>query len=1034
MTCLQGRASILSATCLLAALIASPLARAVDVTYDGANGGFWSDNVNWSNDVNGEPLAEFGEQAIINNGATVVVNTDQSGFSTSTGGVLLGVSGSTGGLDIVSGGNLTIRLSEFDFNNLQLPGNLEIGRAGRGYVTVQGGGTLTAEHILLGGATTAPESKLQVGNTSGLTATVTSNGETSLRRTTEIIGPNVNFTSKGPVTLASTSTLIANITGATHSPIKAVASPVTPTTTNATGHAYVDGALEVTATGATTLGQSWNIIEATTAIHGNFSSIDDSGVTLPAGGKRIQTRIVNGGIGKQLQAVVEQMLTLQVNRDSGAVAIRNTSPVAGGLNNVAITGYEIRSQHGSLNGASWSSLVDQAVAGWNETTPTANTIAELKSTAGGTPVNGNTSRALGAIFDQAFPAFGESLNDDITFQYTTSDGVRQGLIELTGQEVFNNLIVRVDPTTGMAQLRNDSPHTIAIEGYSIFSPTNQLNVAGWSSLDDQNVSPNVVEAAPTAGVLSELVTDGTITLNGFQTYSLGTIHPVAGTQNLTFEFLMDGAPDSQDGVVSYGPLYVVGPSADADFDNDNDVDGNDFLIWQRGVGVGNSNATGDADGNGIVNGADLTAWRSEFGPASTAAAGAIPEPSTALLAVLAGGIFWRRARRERGMADEASAVTSDWQKRSVGMFRSPSRTGLISAIAVLMTVCGMTASKVQAADILLITRPAEFGAPDDQLITLLKSFGHTIVNEGDIRLDQADYRAVPPTAAELTNVDAIVLSRANNSGNFDDSPEEIAGWNAITKPIISMNPQLARGGSMAGDPPAPNLGNNRWGWVNMDTTTTVDNQPASTSYDPFPNPAHPFVAGRSTDVFFNGETIDYINRDGTAYPPQATVVANMTIGVNITAAIVDIPTGATLFTNGQGEINPLGGRRVLLQMIEYPDTHDVFRMTTNGGQILNQIINTVTMNAGSMIAGDVDGNGSVNIADFNVIRNNYGMTVDNRNQGDLSGDSLVSLADLRLWKAVAAPADIAAAVIPEPASVALVLSGVAAVLAMRRRS
>jgi hypothetical protein len=74
---------------------------------------------------------------------------------------------------------------------------------------------------------------------------------------------------------------------------------------------------------------------------------------------------------------------------------------------------------------------------------------------------------------------------------------------------------------------------------------------------------------------------------------------------------------------------------DADFDNDSDVDGNDFLIWQRGVGVGTDNASGDANGSGGVDGADLAVWRSQFGPPAVGAVGAVPEPGTVLLAGLA---------------------------------------------------------------------------------------------------------------------------------------------------------------------------------------------------------------------------------------------------------------------------------------------------------------------------------------------------------------------------------------------------------------
>jgi hypothetical protein len=47
------------------------------------------------------------------------------------------------------------------------------------------------------------------------------------------------------------------------------------------------------------------------------------------------------------------------------------------------------------------------------------------------------------------------------------------------------------------------------------------------------------------------------------------------------------------------------PTGDPDFDNDSDMDGNDFLLWQRG--------TGDADGDGDSDGADLSAWRQGFG-------------------------------------------------------------------------------------------------------------------------------------------------------------------------------------------------------------------------------------------------------------------------------------------------------------------------------------------------------------------------------------------------------------------------------------
>jgi hypothetical protein len=78
---------------------------------------------------------------------------------------------------------------------------------------------------------------------------------------------------------------------------------------------------------------------------------------------------------------------------------------------------------------------------------------------------------------------------------------------------------------------------------------------------------------------------------------------------------------------------------DADFDDDGDVDGNDFLIWQRGLGAG-TNMTGDADGDGMVNGADLDVWEAQFGgaPIATATA-AIPEPGAAAIALAGMGLL-----------------------------------------------------------------------------------------------------------------------------------------------------------------------------------------------------------------------------------------------------------------------------------------------------------------------------------------------------------------------------------------------------------
>lgn len=73
-------------------------------------------------------------------------------------------------------------------------------------------------------------------------------------------------------------------------------------------------------------------------------------------------------------------------------------------------------------------------------------------------------------------------------------------------------------------------------------------------------------------------------------------------------------------------LKVVGLGTAGDFDGDGDVDGRDFLVWQRNPSIGN-----------------LADWQTNFGNGSLSAVSAVPEPTSVLLIAFASiTLSWRR--------------------------------------------------------------------------------------------------------------------------------------------------------------------------------------------------------------------------------------------------------------------------------------------------------------------------------------------------------------------------------------------------------
>jgi hypothetical protein len=134
-------------------------------------------------------------------------------------------------------------------------------------------------------------------------------------------------------------------------------------------------------------------------------------------------------------------------------------------------------------------------------------------------------------------------------------------------------------------------------------------------------------------------------------FSFNRIRAFAGNTNATGPYA-----DFEFDEIRIGTAFAdVAPIAgggmdDADFDGDDDVDGNDLMRWQRGVGLTGqtTNANGDANGDGTVNGADLGVWKTQFGPGAVGAVTAIPEPATSALAGALAAVSSALATSRRG--------------------------------------------------------------------------------------------------------------------------------------------------------------------------------------------------------------------------------------------------------------------------------------------------------------------------------------------------------------------------------------------------
>ncbi len=225
---------------------------------------------------------------------------------------------------------------------------------------------------------------------------------------------------------------------------------------------------------------------------------------------------------------------------------------------------------------------------------------------------------------------------------------------------------------------------VLLDMQGAFRPGNSEGIGRIDLLDYQqaNTGELFVELKGTAlNAFDRLVASGDVVLDGYLNIDIDNVSPgvpFVPVLNNTFNIItgnsvtgefdfadVSGMPAGLAFAVEYLPnavqLQVVNkPFFSADFDNDGDVDGTDFAIWD---GAYDLNQLGDADGDNDTDGADLILWQQQFGSRPGGPpANAVPEPTSLLLLLIAcltyAIAFWRRRSRIRIRLSIVSTILS----------------------------------------------------------------------------------------------------------------------------------------------------------------------------------------------------------------------------------------------------------------------------------------------------------------------------------------------------------------------------------------
>lgn len=169
------------------------------------------------------------------------------------------------------------------------------------------------------------------------------------------------------------------------------------------------------------------------------------------------------------------------------------------------------------------------------------------------------------------------------------------------------------------------------DGFPRFEAINDFSLTGLSILGAMIEGPDAAAFSMTSEFLGSL---NALSVEFKNTVLFAPRRLGAHNAELVLQTDANAASGTPGDVYRFA-LTGTGLAPTGDYEIDGDVDGVDFLLWQRTFGS-TTDLAADGNGNGVVDAEDLAVWRNNFGvPRSVVTQSAVPEPAS--LALMLGG-------------------------------------------------------------------------------------------------------------------------------------------------------------------------------------------------------------------------------------------------------------------------------------------------------------------------------------------------------------------------------------------------------------